>query len=63
MFCAVFLCLQFVFVIFWQKEIGAKAARKMLVRLTIGCSSTSFRGETFPKKEFVYSAIVLLASH
>ena len=29
-----FMCLQFGFVIFWQKEICAKAARKMLVKLT-----------------------------
>jgi len=30
-FCADFMCLQFRLVFFWQKEIGAKAARKMLV--------------------------------
>ena len=29
-----FLCLQFGFVLFWQKEISAKAARKLLVKLT-----------------------------
>jgi hypothetical protein len=28
------MCLQFGFVIFWQKDIGAKAAHKMLVKLT-----------------------------
>jgi len=33
-FLAAFLQLQFVFVIFWQKNIGAKDARKMLVKLT-----------------------------
>ena len=33
-FCAVFLCLRYGFVIFLQKEIGAKADRKMLVKLT-----------------------------
>ena len=33
-FCEAFMCLQFGFVIFWQKEIGAKAAHKMLVKLT-----------------------------
>ena len=33
-FCAAFMCLQFGFVIFWQKEIGAKTAHKMLVKLT-----------------------------
>ena len=30
-FCAAFLCLQLVFVIFWWKDFGAKAAHKMLV--------------------------------
>jgi hypothetical protein len=35
-FCAAFICLQFGFVIFWQKEFGAKAAHKMLVKLTLG---------------------------
>ena len=34
-FCAAFMCLQFGFVIFWQKKIGTKAARKMLLNLTI----------------------------
>jgi hypothetical protein len=29
-----FLLLQFGFLIFWQKVIGEKAARKMLVKLT-----------------------------
>jgi hypothetical protein len=35
-FCATFMCLQFGFVIFWQKDFGAKAAHKMLVKLTPG---------------------------
>jgi hypothetical protein len=30
------MCLQFGFVIFWQKEFGAKAAHKMLVKLPLG---------------------------
>jgi hypothetical protein len=30
------MCLQFGFVIFWQKEFGTKAAHKMLVKLTPG---------------------------
>jgi hypothetical protein len=33
-FCAAFMCLQFGFVILWQKDFGAKAAHKMLVKLT-----------------------------
>jgi len=32
-FCVVFICLQFVFIIFWQKEISPKAAHRMLVKL------------------------------
>ncbi len=35
-YCAAFMCLQFRFVIFWQKDFGAKAALKMLVKLTPG---------------------------
>jgi hypothetical protein len=38
-FCAPFMCLQFGFVIFWQKDFGAKAANKMLVKLTPGLGS------------------------
>ena len=30
-----FICLQFVFVIFWQKEIGVKVAYKILVKLAL----------------------------
>ncbi len=37
-FCAAFMCLKFVFVIFWQKDFGAKAALKMLVKLTLGAN-------------------------
>ena len=33
-FCAAFTCLQFGFVIFRQKDFGAKAAHKMLVKST-----------------------------
>jgi hypothetical protein len=32
------MCLQFGFEIFWQKDFGAKAAHKMLVKLTPGGS-------------------------
>ena len=35
-FCAAFMCLQFGFVILWQKAFGAKAALKTLVKLTPG---------------------------
>jgi hypothetical protein len=37
-FCAAFMCSQLGFVIFWQKNFGAKAAHKMLVKLTPGGS-------------------------
>ncbi len=32
-FCAPFMCLQFGFVIFWRKDLGAKAANNLLVKL------------------------------
>jgi hypothetical protein len=32
--CSAFMCLQFRFVIFWQKDFGAKADHKILVQLT-----------------------------
>ncbi len=35
-FCTAFMYLQFRFVIFWQKNFGAKAAHKLLVKLTPG---------------------------
>jgi hypothetical protein len=35
------MCLQFGLVIFWQKDFGAKAAHKMLVKLTPGCQIES----------------------
>jgi hypothetical protein len=34
--CAAFMCLQFGFEIFWRKDFCAKAAHKMLVKLTPG---------------------------
>jgi hypothetical protein len=34
--CTPFMCLQLGFVIFWRKDFGAKAAHKMLVKLTPG---------------------------
>jgi len=33
-FCAAFMCLLFGFVLFWQKDFGAKAAHEMLVKST-----------------------------
>ncbi len=39
-FCAAFLKLEFSFVTFWQKNIGAKAAPKMLMKLTTGIEPT-----------------------
>jgi hypothetical protein len=38
-FCAAFMCLQFGFEIFWQKDFCSKAAHKMLVILTPGVLS------------------------
>ena len=36
------LYFQFVFVIFWQKEIGKNVAPKMLVNLTPGCANKAW---------------------
>jgi len=44
MFCAAFLYLQFGFVIFWLKNIGARAVLKMLLKLTTGVQLTSIEG-------------------
>jgi hypothetical protein len=38
-FCAAFMCFQFGFEIFWQKDFGAKAAHKLLVKLTPGSTN------------------------
>jgi hypothetical protein len=35
-FGAAFMCLQFGFVLFWRKDLGTKAAHKMLVKLPPG---------------------------
>jgi hypothetical protein len=35
-FCATLMCLEFGFVNFWQKDFGAKAAHKMLMKLALG---------------------------
>ncbi len=37
-FCTALMCLQFGFIIFWRKDFVAKAAHKMLVKLTPGGS-------------------------
>ncbi len=39
LFFEAFMCLQFVFLIFCWKKIGIKAARKMLVKLTLAAKS------------------------
>ena len=54
-FCAAFMCLQFGFVIFWQNDFGAKAAHKMLLKLTpegkkLDGLSTKIEQNTFQKK-------------
>ena len=41
-FCIAILYLQFVFVIFWQKQLAEKAARKMLVKLPSRSPAPSF---------------------
>jgi len=56
-FCAAFMCLQFGFVIFWRKDFGAKAAHKMLVKLTPGLLALPLQHTTlFPnvQKYFLF---------
>jgi Cyclin, N-terminal domain len=55
-FCAAFMCLQSGFVIFWRKDLGAKAAHKMLVTLTPG------RKVTTKNLQLVGIASLLIAS-
>jgi len=45
--CAAFMCLQFGFVIFWWKDFGAKAAHKMLVKLSPGGKNTLASSKDF----------------
>jgi hypothetical protein len=46
------MCLKFGFVIFWLKDFGAKAAHKMLVKLT--------PGDTKWQKSFNYSKCIIV---
>ncbi len=41
-FSAVFMCFQFGFAFFWQKDFGAKAARNMWVKLAPGGNIIKF---------------------
>ncbi len=50
-FCAAFMCLQFGFVIFWRKDFGAKAAHKMLVKLTpVACTINVYDRRFYDRK-------------
>jgi hypothetical protein len=59
------MCLQFGFVIFWQKDFGAKAAHQMLVKLTPGWKIkdgtliSSMTGSHFESAEYNSSDTVL----
>jgi hypothetical protein len=47
------MCLQFGFVFFWRKNFGAKAAHKMLVKLTPGLPLIFQLGYQLPQQEEV----------
>ncbi len=49
--CAAFLCLQFRFVLYRCKTVGAKAARRMLVKLTPGWIFLLFSGGGVSERE------------
>jgi hypothetical protein len=53
--CAFFLYIQFGFVIFWQKNIGAKAACKMLLKLTADVNFTNILQAAFLSKSVFHS--------
>jgi hypothetical protein len=53
------VCFQFGFVIFWQKDLGAKAAHKMLVKLTTDVNFTNILQAAFSYKSFLRSFYVL----
>jgi len=46
-FFTAFLLLQFDFVFFWHKNIGAKAASKMLMKLTTGAGLLALQERTY----------------
>ncbi len=53
------MCLQFGFVLFWQKDLGAKAAHKMLVKLTPGGNFIIILQPAFLYESFLRSFYVL----
>jgi len=61
-FCAAFLLLHFGFVVFWQKNIGAKSARKMLMKLTTVVSSWHFAGSMQPVMKTKYRIYAKMTS-
>ncbi len=54
-----FWCLHFRFLLYWHKPSGAKAARKKLVKLTIGVNLTDILCATFLYESFTQSVFVL----
>jgi len=62
-FCKPFLCLNFGFEIFWYKNIGAKAAHKMLMKLTTGVMfMLSFYGRRSQKGKMTYDSTITKAA-
>jgi hypothetical protein len=60
MFWEAFLCLHKGFVIFWQKNISAKAACKMFMKLTTGVNFIYILCSTFGTKVFCQAFLYLL---
>ena len=52
-----FLYLQFVFVMFWQREISNKAARQVLVKLTLRVNFTNILGAKAFSKFFLVQCL------
>ncbi len=60
--CTAFKCLQFGFVIFWQKDFGAKDAHKMLVKLTPGLCTQAFQFGIFLKLLHIISVLLFFVN-
>jgi hypothetical protein len=55
------MCLQFGFFIFWQKDLGAKAAHKMMVKLTPGVMLQIVASLTYNSRNINYDCNKFIA--
>jgi hypothetical protein len=62
-FCAAFMCLQSGFVFFWRKDFDAKAAHKMLVKLTIGHYNNTYNDFTYEDSTYEQTELCFFSSY